>query len=43
MACVFKVRINPPFNHAGNLKGVAAFKKQTELYPYGAKVQPHQP
>ena len=27
------------------LKGVAAFKKQTELYPYknGAKVQPHQP
>ena len=32
MACVFKIRITPPFNHAGNLKGVAAFKKQTELY-----------
>ena len=30
----FKARINPQFNRAGNLKGVAAFKKETELYPY---------
>ena len=34
MACVFKARINPQFNRAGNLKGVAGFKKQIELYPY---------
>ena len=34
MACVFKARINPQFNRAGNLKGVDGFKKQTELYPY---------
>ena len=34
MACVFKARINLPFNRAGNLKGVAGFKKQTELYPF---------
>ena len=33
MACLFKARINPQFNRAGNLKGVAGFKKQTELYP----------
>ena len=31
MACVFKARINPEFNRGGNLKGVAGFKKQTEL------------
>ena len=34
IACVFKARINPQFNRAGNFKGVAGFKKQTELYPY---------
>ena len=34
MACVFKARINPQFTLAGNLKGVAGFKKETELYPY---------
>ena len=34
MACVFKARNNPQFNPAGNLKGVAGFKKQTELYPH---------
>ena len=34
MAFVFKARTNPPFNRAGNRKGVAGFKKQTELYPY---------
>ena len=34
MACVFKGIINPQFNHAGNLKRVAGFKKQTELHPY---------
>ena len=34
MACVFKARINPQFNRARNVKGVAAFNKQTELYPY---------
>ena len=34
MACVFKARINSQLNRAGNLKGVAGFKKQTELYPY---------
>ena len=34
MACVFKARINPQFNRAGNPKGVAGFKKQTELYLY---------
>ena len=33
MACVFKARINPQFNRAGNLKGVAGFKKQTEVLP----------
>ena len=45
MACVFKIRINPQFNRAGNLKGVAAFKKQTEFThtKIGVKVQPHQP
>ena len=45
MACVFKIRINPQFNRAGNLKGVAGFKKQTEFThtKIGAKVQPHQP
>ena len=44
MAFVFKTRTNPPFNRAGNRKGVAGFKKQTELYPskIGAKVQPHE-
>ena len=43
MACVFKARMNPKFYRAGNLKGVAGFKKQTELYPYKKwrKVQPH--
>ena len=35
MACVFKARINPHFNGASNLKGIAAgFRKQTELFPY---------
>ena len=34
MAFVFKARTNPPFNRAGNRKGVAGFKKQTDLYPY---------
>ena len=34
MACVFKARINPQFNRVGKPKGVAGFKKQTELYPY---------
>ena len=34
MAFVFKARTNPPFNRAGNRKGVAGFKKQTKLYPY---------
>ena len=34
MLCVIKTRINPPFSRAGNLKGVAAFEKETELYPY---------
>ena len=29
MQCVFKARINPQFNLAGNLKGVAGFRKQT--------------
>ena len=33
MACVFKARINPQFSRAGNLKGVACFKKQAKLYP----------
>ena len=30
----FKARINAQFNRACNLKVVAGFKKQTELYPY---------
>ena len=34
MACVIKARSYPQFNRAGNLKGVAGFKKQAELYPY---------
>ena len=34
MACVSKARINPQFNHAGKLIGMACFKKQTELYPF---------
>ena len=33
MTCVFKARINPQFNRAVNPKGVAGFKKQTELLP----------
>ena len=45
MACVFKARINPQFNRAGNLKGVAGFKKQTELSPYKSwsKSETYQP
>ena len=45
MECVFKARINPQFHRPGNLKGVAAFKILTQLYPYKCvnKVQPHQP
>ena len=31
---IFKKRINPQFNRAGNLKGVAGFKKQIKIYPY---------
>ena len=42
MACVFKARINPQFNCAGNLKGVAGFRKQTELCPYKNPAQHHQ-
>jgi len=34
MVYVFKARINPQFNRAGNLKGVAGFKKQIELDKY---------
>ena len=34
MTSVLKPRINPQFNRVGNLKGVAGFKKQLELYPY---------
>ena len=34
MACVSKARINPQFNHAGKLIGMACFNKQTELYPF---------
>ena len=34
IACVFKARISPQFNRARKLKGVAGFKKQTELNPY---------
>ena len=37
VACVFKERINPQFNRAGNLKGVTGFKKQTELYPFESR------
>ena len=47
MVCVFKARINPQFDRAPNLKGMAGFKKQTELYPHKnrskIKVEPHQP
>ena len=34
MPCVFKARNNPQFNRAAQLKGVAGFKKQSDLYPY---------
>ena len=34
MTFVFKARIKPQFNRAGNLKGVAGFKEQTGLHPY---------
>ena len=34
IASFFKARTNPQFNRAGNLIGVAGFKKQTKLYPY---------
>ena len=34
MAGVFKAKMNPQFNRAGNLKRVAGFKKQTVLHPY---------
>ena len=34
MACVFKPRINPQVHRPGNLKRVAGFNNQTELYPY---------
>ena len=34
MACVLKARINPKFNRAGNLKEVAGFKRENELYRY---------
>ena len=47
MACIFKARVNLPFNRAGNLKGVAGFKKKNSMnYNHtkiGGKVQPHQP
>ena len=33
IACVFKARLNPKFHRPGNLKGVAGFKIQAELYP----------
>ena len=33
MACVFKATIYPIFIRLSNLKGVAGFKKGTELYP----------
>ena len=39
MACVFKARINPEFNSAGNLKGVAGFRKQTKLYPFKCQIK----
>ena len=34
MARAFKARIKPQFNRPGNLKGVAGFKKEPELYLY---------
>ena len=45
MACFFKARIKRQLNRAGNLKGVAGFKKQTDVTctKIEAKVQPHQP
>jgi len=45
MASVIKARVNPQFNRAANLKGVADFRKQTKFYPFnvGVKVQPYQP
>ena len=33
MACVFKERINAWLHRPGNLKGVAGFNIQPELYP----------
>ena len=32
--CFQRKKNNPPFNRVGNHKGVAAFKKQIELYAY---------
>ena len=45
MACVFKARINPQFNRADNLKGVADFKKKLNYThtKIGLKVQLHEP
>ena len=45
VAGVFKERINRQFHRPGNLKAVAGFKKQIELYPYKcrSKSSTHQP
>ena len=40
-----KQLVRSKFNLPGNIKGVAGFKRRTELYPkyIGARVKPHQP
>ena len=45
MACVFKAKINPQFNRAGNLKGVAGLRNKLNYThtKVGARVQPQQP
>ena len=34
IACVFKATYNLQFNRAGNVKGLAGFRKQTKLDPF---------